>query len=289
MNERTTSSIIGKVISDRYEVRSEIGRGIFGTVFFGFHRQMEKPIAIKVLYQQVEPEDRGFKRFQREAQLSSTLNHPNIIKIYDFGVFDDGRPYYVMEYVKGPNLRQILDSKDRLPVDRAVTIFLQLCDALSHIHKADFIHRDLKPDNVIIRDTSFQKDFVTLIDFGIAKRLNEPLHRKLTVDGTVVGTPAYMSPEQILGNKLDVRTDIYSMGILMFRVLTGQLPIQGKTSVETMTNHVAAPPLSFVQACPSLTVPHSLNALIMTALSKNPEDRQKTMDQLYCELKACMF
>ncbi len=287
MNKRATAPLIGKVISDRYEIKSEIGSGIFGTVFLGFHRQMEKPIAVKVLYQQVEPEDRGFVRFQREAQLASGLNHPNIIKIYDFGMFDDGRPYIVMDFIEGPNLRQILDSHKRLSLTRALPIFLQLCDALSHIHRAGFLHRDLKPDNVILRDTPYQRDFVTLVDFGIAKRLNEPMHRKLTVDGTVVGTPAYMSPEQILGNKLDVRSDIYSMGILMFRVLTGTLPIRGKNSVETMTNHVSCPPLTLLQACPGIAFPHSLNAILMTALRKNPEERQKTMDQLYCELKAC--
>jgi|AGTN01.3.fsa_nt_gi Serine/threonine protein kinase len=288
MKELSTQALIGTVISDRYEIVSEIGKGIFGTVFKGRHRQMDKPIAIKVLFQQVENDDIGFKRFKQEAQAASGMTHPNIVKIYDFGVFKDGRPYIVMDFIEGENLREILKRETRLPAPRALPIFFQLCDALAHLHRSGFLHRDIKPDNVILHDTRFQKDFATLVDFGIAKRILEPNSKKLTMDGTVVGTPAYMSPEQILGHKLDERSDVYAFGVLMYTVITGVLPIKGENSVETMTMHVNAPPLEFAQACPGIRIPPALQFILKTTLKKRPEERQRSMDQLYCELKACM-
>lgn len=282
----STSTLIGTVLSDRYEITSEIGRGIFGVVFKGWHRQIDKPIAIKVLFQAVESENTGYKRFKREAQSASALNHPNIVKIYDYGE-REGRPYIVMDYIEGRNLKEVLKEEIRLPSERAVPIFLQLADGLGHLHEAGFLHRDIKPDNVILQDTPFQKDFVTLVDFGIAKQLNEPSHKKLTMDGTVVGTPAFMSPEQILGQELDQRSDIYAFGVFMYTAVTGVLPIRGKDSVDTMKKHVTDQPLEFSRACPGIRIPLSLQIVLRKTLKKAPAERHQTMQELMKELEAC--
>lgn len=283
----STSALIGTVLSDRYEITSEVGRGIFGVVFKGWHLQMDKHVAVKVLFQAVEPENTGYQRFKREAQSASSLHHPNIVKIYDYGE-KEGRPYIVMDYIEGRNLKEILKEETRLPSERAVPIFIQLGSALSHLHKAGFLHRDIKPDNVIVQDTPYQKDFITLVDFGIAKQIQEPSHKKLTMDGTVVGTPAFMSPEQILGQDLDQRSDIYAFGVFMYTVVTGVLPIRGKDSVDTMKKHVTDEPLEFSRACPGVRIPLSLQIVLRKTLKKVPAERHQTMDELLKELEACI-
>jgi serine/threonine-protein kinase len=283
----STSALIGTVLSDRYEITSEIGRGIFGVVFKGWHRQMDKHIAVKVLFQAVEPENTGYQRFKREAQSASSLHHPNIVKIYDYGE-KEGRPYIVMDYCEGRNLKEILKEETRLPSERAVPIFVQLGSALQHLHEAGFLHRDIKPDNVIVQDTPYQKDFITLVDFGIAKQIQEPSHKKLTMDGTVVGTPAFMSPEQILGQDLDQRSDIYAFGVFMYTVVTGVLPIRGKDSVDTMKKHVTDEPLEFSRACPGVRIPLSLQIVLRKTLKKVPAERHQNMAELLKELEACI-
>ncbi len=235
----------------------------------------------------MESESIGYQRFKREAQSASALNHPNIVKIYDYGE-RDGRPYIVMDYIEGKNLKEILKEETRLPSDRAVPIFIQLASALTHLHNQGVLHRDIKPDNVIIHDTKYQKDFMTLVDFGIAKQLNEPSHKKLTMDGTVVGTPAFMSPEQILGQDLDQRSDIYAFGVFMYTIVTGVLPIRGKDSVDTMKKHVTDEPLEFSRACPGVRVPLSLQIVLRKTLKKTPAERHQNMDELMKELEACL-
>ena len=281
-------SLVGEQFLDRYEIRAEIGRGVFGIVYRGWHKQMDKAIAIKVLYQNVEADEIGFKRFHREAQFASTVIHPNIVKIYDFGVSEEGQPFIVMDCVPGLNLNDILETEQRLPPERAIPIFLQTCDALGHLHEHGFLHRDIKPDNIILNDTAYQKDFLTLIDFGIAKKIKEPKNLKLTAEGTVVGTPAYMSPEQVMGKELDVRSDVYSFGVLMFYVLSGKLPIKGGNPVETMTKHVQQDPPNIHDVNPEVKLSSALNMVLKTALKKNPKERQSSMKELARQLKACL-
>ncbi|MBZ0185865.1 MAG: serine/threonine protein kinase [Candidatus Obscuribacterales bacterium] len=288
MPDNNTSQLVGSLISDRYEVHKEIGRGIFGAVYAGFHRQLEKPIAIKVLFQQVEPDDTGFKRFHREAQAASVLSHANIVKIYDFGLSENGRPFIIMDKVDGENLKDILLREGRMEVPRALPIFLQVCDALSHLHENGFLHRDIKPDNIILHDTAFQKDYATLVDFGIAKKINEPKNRKLTMEGTVVGTPAYMSPEQVMGKKLDNRSDIYAFGVLMYVVLTSKLPISGGDAIETMTKQVTDQHIDISRACPGLKITKALEMIVNKSLNKLPSERQKSMKELHQQLTACL-
>ncbi len=280
------ATLTGQVLMNRYEVQEEIGRGALGIVYKGWHRQIDKPIAIKVLFQETGQNETGFLRFQREAESASKISHHNVITIFDFGLSEDKFPFLVMDYIKGRNLRDEIKREGGLDVERAVPIFLQICDGMQHAHRKEILHRDLKPDNIVLTDFGGNPDFVKIVDFGIAKMMDEQRlsKRKLTMEGQVVGTPAYMSPEQIMGRPLDPRSDVYTMGVLMFNALTGVLPILGGNSTETMTKHVTNDPLDFARATKRM-VPLPLQAVILTALSKFPENRQQSMDDLAQDLR----
>ncbi|HEY9786327.1 MAG TPA: serine/threonine-protein kinase, partial [Candidatus Obscuribacterales bacterium] len=223
---------------------------------------------------------------QREAQALSALNHPNIVMVIDFGLSDQGFPFLVMDYLQGTNLRDVIVNEKRVSSERAVPIFIQIASALAHAHSRDILHRDLKPDNVVLINVDGNKDFVKMIDFGLAKRLDEGRQnlKKLTMEGQVLGTPAYMSPEQIMGQKMDARTDIYAMGVLMFYTLTGGFPIWGSTEVDTMQRHVTTEPADFASVCPEAVIPQGLQLIIRKCLKKFPEDRQQSMQELKEEL-----
>lgn len=266
---------------------SLIGEGALGAVWKAKQRMVERIVAIKVLSESTEEQSAAFLRFQREAQALSSLNHPNIVVVFDFGLSEEGFPFLVMDYLEGQNLHQLIQQENRLDVERAVPIFIQICNAMAHAHSRGILHRDLKPDNIILTESDGTKDIVKLVDFGIAKRLDEDRQnvRKLTVEGQVLGTPAFMSPEQIMGNKLDARSDIYSFGCLMFHTLTGRLPISGSSSIDTMAKHISNEPMDFAVAAPGLVLPQGLQRCIKKALKKFPEERQQTMAQMREELE----
>lgn len=278
---------MGSVLAGRYEIISEVGRGALGVVYKARHLVMEKTVAVKILFADVEKDETTFLRFQREAQAASSMSHPNIVTVYDFGVSDGKTPYLVMDFVEGVNLKDVIARHGRLSIDRSVSIFLQMCSALEHAHSKGILHRDIKPENVVLLHTAWNPEFVKLVDFGIAKYVNEPTtaSRKLTMEGQVLGTPAYMSPEQVMGDKLDARSDIYCMGVLMYNVITGKLPIVGSTSTDTMSRHITDQPIEFHIACPELKIPFRLQRTIMKALKKHPQDRHQTMKELYIELE----
>lgn len=280
-------SLAGKVLAGRYEVMSLIGEGALGAVWKAKQRMVERIVAIKVLSESTEEQSAAFLRFQREAQALSSLNHPNIVMVFDFGLSEEGFPFLVMDYLQGQNLHQLIQQEGRMEVDRAVPIFIQICNAMAHAHSRGILHRDLKPDNIILTENDGTRDIVKLVDFGIAKRLDEDRQnvRKLTVEGQVLGTPAFMSPEQIMGNKLDARSDIYSFGCLMFYSLTGVLPISGSSSIDTMAKHISNEPMDFATAAPGIVIPQGLQRCIKKALKKFPEERQQTMAQMREELE----
>lgn len=278
-------SLVGTILDDRYEIIAEVGRGALGVVYQARHLVMDKIVAVKLLFGEID--ETTLLRFQREAQAASCMSHPNIVTIYDFGVSKDLTPYLVMDYFEGVNLKEILSRHGKLPVERAIKIFLQMASALEHAHGKGILHRDIKPDNVVLLRTSWNPEFVKLVDFGIAKYVNEPrsANKKLTLDGQVLGTPAYMSPEQVMGDRLDNRSDIYCFGVLMYNTITGQLPIAGKNSAEVMSRHITDLPLEFADTCPGLKLPFKLQKTIMKTLKKHPQDRHQTMRELSIELE----
>jgi eukaryotic-like serine/threonine-protein kinase len=278
----------GSILAGRYKVLSEIGRGKLGIVYKVQHAVLDRPVAVKVLFEEVKATDTAFLRFQREAETASSLNHPCVVKIFDFGIAEGRFPFLVMDYVEGKVLGNLLREQIKLSREKALPIFVQICDGMAHAHENGIIHRDLKPDNIFLVQKGVQHEFVQIVDFGIAKKLNDPKKRKLTAEGQVLGTPAFMSPEQIMGKDLDARSDIYSLGCLMYHVLTGRLPFPGANATEVMAHHLEQEPMNFSEACPGLRLPVGLQYVLRKSMKKEAKERHESMLQLKEELTAFM-
>lgn len=272
---------IGTILADRYEIISEVGRGGMSIVYEARHLLMDKTRAIKMLLSQLMYDQTSKKRFQREAEAASCLEHPNIISVHDFGIAPTGQPYLVMDFLVGESLSDLIKREQRIEQFRAIRIFLQACDALFHAHKKGVIHRDLKSSNLMLVKDDSNNDIVKILDFGIAKLMpaSGKFPQNLTQTGEVFGSPIYMSPEQCLGQTLDERSDIYSMGTMFYEALVGQPPLVGNTIVDTMQMHVATKPESFA-AC-GVDIHKSLEAVIFKALEKKAENRFQTMEEMF--------
>lgn len=280
--------LVGQVFANRYRIQSVIGQGGMSTVYKAQHTYMDRVVAVKLLHPHLVSDPISVQRFQQEAKAAASLSHPNIITVYDFGVTDEGLAFLVMDYLEGPSLGDLLDRTGSVPADEAIDIFRQVLKGLCHAHRKGVVHRDLKPRNMVLavdEDGSVQ---VKIVDFGIAKVIpqdgGESQH--LTQTGEVFGSPIYMSPEQCSGQTLDLRSDIYSWGCVMFEVLTGQPPFLGKNAVETMSMHVNDPPPAFKDVAPSVVVPQELQDVIFGCLEKQPKKRFQTANQVLDALPA---
>lgn len=298
--------MIGSTIADKYELLEQIGTGSMGTVYRARHNALDRDVALKLMAPEVA-HDRAFAaRFRREAHAASRLSHPNSVMITDFGEEPDGLLYLVMEYVRGPSLETMLERGDRLSEHRIVDILSQVLSAVAVAHTAGIVHRDLKPANVIVVETTDDDgrsvDVVKVCDFGVAAlrdradlitstsrhqalRANAPGAKQLTLAGCVVGTPAYMAPEQASGNAQDGRTDLYSLGIVLFEMLTGKLPLWGETLEDTMRRQIDTPapsPQDYVECTPELA------AVCLRALCKDPADRYASARAMRRALRAAL-
>ncbi len=257
-------------------------------VYRAEHILMQRIVAIKVM-RVFEEEDAGqdplnIARFQQEAKLLGSLRHPNIVDVFDF-VRAAEHVYMVMEYLEGESLRFLLHSEKRLPVKRSLTIFIQICQALEHAHAHGMIHRDLKPGNIMISPG----DSVKLLDFGVAKLLcPSGSDYQVATNEFLLGSPPYLSPEQCRGLELDTRTDLYSLGCLMYETLTGELPIIGRNSMETVQKHLRYTPRKFKFVADDLKVPPELEAMVMKCLAKQPTDRYQSSEELRHDLEALL-
>lgn len=278
---------VGRKLNN-YQIREIIGTGGMGVVYLAYHELMDKQVAIKMLRAALVTDSMSVKRFTREAQAASKLNHPHIITMYDHGFTNTGQPFMVMDYLRGHALSQIIKENGNVGVDRAIGILVQACEALDHAHKNGVIHRDLKPANIMLITAEDQADFVKVVDFGVAKVMQAGVSQEaqsLTQAGEVCGSPVYMSPEQCLGKELDMRSDIYSMGVLIYETLTGKLPFLGKNMVETMQMHVQETPKRFSEVRPDLFIPERVEAVVLKALSKELDARPQTMGELANDLR----
>ena len=276
-------------IGDRYKIEALIGVGGMGAVYRGRHETMGKTLAIKVLHEDAVANKKAVLRFDQEARAASTLAHPHLVSVYDYGVTDDGAPYLVMDYLDGISLGTIIRDEGRLEPTRALTIFIQIAEAIGHAHKKGVIHRDLKPSNVIITKTDREEDFVKIVDFGIAKLMTATggaEENSLTQTGEIFGSPLYMSPEQCTGQKLDQRSDIYSLGCLMYETLSGRPPLQGANPVQTIMMHVQddAPPLTGTLPT-NVELPPGLASVVMRCLLKSADERYQSADALISDLE----
>lgn len=266
--------LIGRVIADRYRIQERIGTGAMGCIYKAAHDELARAVAIKVLHRHLLGDESQVLRFHREARAASRLSHPNCIAVQDFGQTEDGLLYIVMEYLAGRDLCTLLFEERRLPWERAVHIAVQVLDALEEAHGNGIVHRDLKPENIMILKLRSDPEFVKVLDFGIAKLRDAESNGEgsfKTVTGMVFGTPEYMSPEQIQGLELDGRSDLYSLGVVMYQMLAGAPPFAGDSIVDVADQHMTAMPVPLCERHPGL--PPALCDAVECLLAKKPEDR----------------
>ncbi len=274
------TDLVGSVIADRYHIQKKLGEGGMGAVYLGEHVKMGRKSAIKVMTQSMANDPDAIARFNREAANAARINHPNVCAIYDFGETKDGLIYLAMEYIEGESLSDLLEREGALPPRRAAHIFQQAADALQAAHDLGIVHRDLKPDNIMITKGRGGTDVVKVVDFGIAKAMTGEEGQKVTKTGLVVGTPEYMSPEQLAGDKLDGRSDLYSLALVLYRMLTGTLPFQADSAQEVMIKRLTDEPLPLNQARPGVEFPAPLQAVMDRALQRMPSERYATATEL---------
>jgi serine/threonine protein kinase/Flp pilus assembly protein TadD len=276
------TDLVGTVLGDRYEILELIGDGAMGQVYKAKHRLLKRIVAVKMMHPNLVSGAAALKRFQKEAELASALNHPNILTVYDFGVTDGGVPYLVMAFLEGTSLAEQIAGGANLELKRSVHIFKQVSLGLAHAHENGVVHRDLKPSNIMLVQLDNDPDFVKIVDFGIAKLLTptEGETDNLTRTGEVFGSPPYMSPEQCRALPVDARCDIYSLGCVMYRTLSGKQPITGHDLIEYLYKHVNETPEAFSIVCPELNIPADLETIIFKAMAKQPDDRYQSMGEL---------
>ncbi|MGB1274573.1 MAG: serine/threonine protein kinase, partial [Nannocystaceae bacterium] len=274
--------LFGAVLADRYRVLELIGKGGMGKVYLAEHIAIRKKVAIKVLSQAYCHRPDQVQRFLREAQAASTINHDNVIEIFDYGETDTGSVFFAMEMLEGQDLGGLLDLERRLPWTRARRIFLQITRALEAAHSHGVIHRDIKPENCFVLQRPGKVDFVKVLDFGIAKVVDEERKNAhtLTQAGALIGTPEYMAPEQVQGGAADRRMDIYSVGCIMYQALTGELPFEDATMFGVLTKQVSEDPVPLQERAPDAEIPQAVADVVLRAMAKSFDDRYQTMAEL---------
>ena len=268
----------GQKISDRYQIIKSIGEGGMANVYLAYDTILDRNVAVKVLRGDLATDEKFVRRFQREALSASSLSNPNIVEVYDVGE-DNGEYYIVMEYVEGKHLKNLLKKRGKLTVPEVVDIVLQITNGLSVAHDSYIIHRDIKPQNILILDNGLIK----ITDFGIAVAMNAT---QLTQTNSVMGSVHYLPPEQASGKGATLQSDIYSIGILMYELLTGKLPFKGDNAVEIALKHLKEPMPSIRDEIPD--IPQSVENIILKATAKNPKNRYADAREMHEDLKTCL-
>jgi eukaryotic-like serine/threonine-protein kinase len=266
------ADLVGQVVAERYHVLQKLGEGGMGQVYLAEHVRMGRRSAVKVMSPSLARDPDAVSRFNREAANASRITHPNVAAIYDFGETSDGLIYLAMEFVDGEPLTKIIQQLGNLPLARAVNIARQTADALTVAHELGIVHRDLKPDNIMIGRGREGADMVKVVDFGIAKA-SQSEAQKVTRTGMVVGTPEYMSPEQLAGDKLDGRSDIYALGLVTFVMLTGRLPFPSDSAQEAMLMRLMEKPKTLAEMRPDIPWPPGLQAVFDKVLARDMNQR----------------
>ena len=268
----------GQKINDRYQIIKSIGEGGMANVYLAYDTILDRDVAVKVLRGDLADDEKFVRRFQREALNASSLSHPNIVEVYDVGD-DNGQYFIVMEYIEGKNLKDLLKKRGKLTVSEVVDIMTQIADGLSVAHDSYIIHRDIKPQNIMI----LENGMVKITDFGIAMAMNAT---QLTQTNSVMGSVHYLPPEQASGKGSTLKSDIYSMGILMYELLTGNLPYRGENAVEIALKHLKEPLPSIRDELPD--IPQAVENVILKSAAKNPKNRYNDARAMYEDLKTCL-
>lgn len=283
--EVEADAIVGRRIFGDYVIRKKLGEGGMGAVYLAENANIDQRIAIKVLHGEAAQNDELVKRFNREAKAISRLTHPNIIRVFIFGRTEDDLVYLAMEFVEGKPLRNVLAEAGVFEELRAIKVMRQALHALQEAHDMGIVHRDLKPDNIMITHFRGVKEYVKVLDFGIAK-VKEPdgSQQKLTQAGVVYGTPEYLSPEQAQAKELDGRSDVYSMGCILYELVTGRVPFQSNTAVAILASHVYDQPKRPAEVAKRSISPE-MDRIIMKAMEKDPKDRYQTTMEFLSDLE----
>ncbi len=268
----------GDLIDNRYEIIKSIGEGGMANVYLGFDTILEREVAVKILRGDLSDDEKFIRRFQREANSASSLRHPNIVEMYDVGE-DNGKYFIVMEYVNGKTLKGLIKKRGPLNLSESIDIMLQLTSGIACAHDSYIIHRDIKPQNIMI----LEDGRVKITDFGIAMALN---NNELTQTNSVMGSVHYLPPEQASGSGSTIKSDIYSLGILMYELLTGRVPFKGENAVEIAIKHMKDQMPSVCKFNPS--IPQSVENIILKACAKNPKNRYESAAEMYEDLKTCL-
>ena len=281
--------LVGKLL-DRYRVLAKIGEGGMGSVYRVEHVMLQKHMAMKLLRFELSQNQELVTRFQNEAIAAGRIGQENIVAVSDFGRTPDGLVYFVMEELIGDSLALAIYKEPGFPLDRTIAIAAQCCRALHAAHAVGIVHRDLKPENIVLTTREGFADFVKILDFGISKMTEvspNPGGARLTRAGMIIGTPEYMSPEQAAGKVVDARSDIYSLGVVLFEMISGKLPFEADNPIQMLLRHQTGEVPTFSQSRPGLRVPGKLEKVVRKALSKRPEDRQQSMAELLTEVQVC--
>lgn len=273
--------LVGRLVLGQFRIEEQIGTGGMGTVYRAHQITVGRNVAIKVLKPELARDEQAVSRFEREGRLAISLDHPNLVRVFLTGRFDDGRLYIVMELLEGRTLSDELEGLGPPALDRAVIILMKLCAALGAVHAAGVVHRDVKPQNVYLVRRGKDGDFVKLVDFGIARALQaETVDSSTTQTGKIFGTATYISPEAAAGDRTDHRSDIYSLGVLAYELLTGEPPFEGSTTGGVLMQHVHRQPPPMRDKGRGARVPEPLAAVVMRALEKDPNARPQTVAEL---------
>lgn len=284
-------SYIGKEIGGQFRILQRIGSGGMGAVYKAEQPDMNRFVAIKILHPKYVSRPDLVSRFRREARAMSHLSHPNTARVYMYGQLEDGACYIVMEYLEGKNLAQMTRAEGMLPAARAVNIMVQVCGALEEAHRQGMVHRDLKPENIFLTSQGGIADFPKVLDFGLAKvtqREMRPGSLILTQEGMVFGTPEFMSPEQARGQTLDARSDIYSLGCILYEMLTGKLPFDATQPMDYLAMQIRGTPIPLGERVANLHLPVGLDSVVMKTIEKEPDKRYSSAADFAHALKECL-
>jgi serine/threonine-protein kinase len=289
---RPEDPFIGRdILNDQFHIVQKIGSGGMGAVYKALQREMNRMVGVKILHPKLANRKDLVSRFRREARAMSQLTHPNTVKVFLYGELDDGSLYIIMEFLEGKNLNQTVRTEGPFSLERALPILIQACGALDEAHKAGIIHRDLKPENIFLVQSDTLRDYPKLLDFGLAKvgeRQMRPGSIVLTQEGMVFGTPEFMSPEQAQGKPLTAASDVYSLAVILYEVLTGKLPFDAKSAMDYIQLHVTGKPIPINQRVQGKTFPPLLEQVIDRALAKRAEDRFGSAADFANALKAVL-
>lgn len=275
--------LIGVVVAERYKIVEALGRGGMGAVYKVEHVRIGKLLAMKLLTGELSRNPEVVRRFKLEALTVSKLSSPNTVQVFDFGA-SEGLTYLVMELVAGEDLGRTLRTQGPMPWSRACRIMVQVCSSLAEAHQKGIVHRDIKPENLMLVRARDGSDIAKVLDFGLAKLRDSDGLNELTSQGAIVGTPYFMAPEQIKGEPVDARTDIYALGAMMYRALTGHYPFNGTTPMGVFTKHLTEQPIPPIERAPDLDIPRGVNRLVLKALSKGAEGRFQKVEELQSRL-----